>query len=180
MITIDPRFTDQFKACIQVGLGLVNKHFPITQNLYFEPYAKQSPYGWCEHPSPKKTILRIGINTRMIHDEDIITTVVHEILHSFLDSLYMEHTGIWKERAEFLNKTYPKLGALQRSAHYEMDTSDCPYVVTCTNCKQTWHYKTKPKWFNSIKTDCACPYCKTHTLEARFYKRKPKRLCTEL
>lgn len=164
MITIDPRFTDQFKACIQVGLGLVNKIWPITQNIYFKPCTGHSRNGWCKFPreSQKDTYV-IGINTMLIHDNDIVTTVVHEVLHSFADSKRDGHKGHWRERVEIMKQTYPQLSGLARCNSYDRDEKQWKYLVKCTKCGQEWKYVKEPSWIDRIRY-YRCGKCHTKTL----------------
>lgn len=154
MITIDPRFTDQFKACIQVGLGLVNKIWPITQNIHFRPCTGRSRNGYCNTPSKeskRKDLCIIGINQMLVHDNDIVKVTVHEILHSFEDAWGDWHGGHWKERAEIISKTYPQLGTITRCDTFDRDEKQWKYLVQCTHCGKEWKYVHEPSWIDQTR-----------------------------
>lgn len=165
MITIDPSFTDQFKTCIQVGLGLVNKLWPITQNLYFKPCAGDSRNGWCQYPNRRhKGVCVIGINKLLLNENDIVTTVVHEVLHSFKDSQKDHHGGNWKKRVAVMKKTYPELSGLSRCNNYNRDENAYKYFVKCSDCGLEWKYSRKPYWFDTASARRRCPDCNTKHL----------------
>ena len=166
MIKIDPRFTSQFQTCIKTGLELVNDLWPITQSIYFKPCTGRSRNGWCKAPSEEsrnKDFCIIGINKMLIHDNDIVTVVVHEVLHSFEDARHNGHKGNWIRRVEIMKQTYPQMSGLARCNKYDRDEKQWKYLVKCTNCGREWKYVNEPSWIDDTR-HLRCTRCKKKTL----------------
>lgn len=165
-IKIDSKFSSEFQNCIQIGLAICDKHWAINQELNFVTATGKSRNGWCKILEKGKKYL-IGINTGMVKRDDIIQTVVHEVLHSYPETQYDGHTGEWRKRANIINQEYSQLD-IQRTNHCEKNEAMFKYSVTCTACGRTLaRYVTKPtRMMQNIQHRIvACGFCRSPQLK---------------
>ncbi|MBR3242269.1 MAG: hypothetical protein IKG72_13030 [Bacillus sp. (in: Bacteria)] len=168
-ITIDPSFPQEYKAYIQVGVAIANKHWPVTQKLTFIPSSGRTRNGWCRKISAGRYRFLIGINTSMINPNDVIQTVIHEVLHSYKETYREGHKGEWKKRAAAISAEYPDLH-IRRTNHCEKDVKTLrpfKHFIKCEDCGHVYEYVKMPtkKVIAEIKKGeryCGC--CKSHRL----------------
>ena len=110
--------------------------------------------------------------------KDVITTLVHEFVHSFDNCV--GHGKVWQEKARLvsartgLNIT-TKHEVTEGTKAYRKERisliAKTSYTPICQDCgKEFKTYLRKTKIVNSIMNNekvCYCPYCKSHNLKIR-------------
>ena len=156
---IAAQFSPMFKKAIAEGVQKCDTLWPITQKIVFDSCKGKSRNGYCKRISD--TFYEIHINTDMIVEEEIMTTVIHEVLHSYPTVFSQGHKGEWLNRANVINQKYGL--QIQRCNDVEKKLPDPKFIFKCTNCNYTWNYSKTPKWIHRISA-CTCSICKTRTI----------------
>jgi len=152
--TIEPKHIELIKKAIDICKSL---NAPVSDNVYFKYHKGSSFYGWCiyEKDSDKYSI---SINKYIVEDDEIINTVIHELLHT----IEITHKRKWKYWASIVsNNTNFKI---TRNAFVKL--KDEAYAIA-------------NKRNNDFKVICYCPFCKRKYLinSKKIYNHKTSDLC---
>lgn len=118
-LAVGEKYQKLIKECVE----LLNKlNAPISKSVYFKLSSGYSRYGYCKrnvravNARERNYEYTVAINKYLVHDEDIKTTVIHELLHTIDDKL--GHKGEWKKWATFVRNNTPY--DVERTASYEL------------------------------------------------------------
>lgn len=165
MYTYKEKFDPKFKEAIEQGYQMCDNIWPITQTLNFCTCTGRSRNGYCVQMG--KNQFDIHINKLLKNSEDILNTVIHEILHSYPETAAQArrgavHKGEWARRAAIIKEKYNI--NITRCSYKEMTaTPDVRYQFGCSTCQRTWNYYSAPKWIHRLK-QAKCPICHTTTI----------------
>ena len=165
MYTYKEKFDPKFKEAIEKGYQLCDKIWPITQQLNFYTCTGRSYNGYCV--AAGKNQCDIHINRLLKNKEDIVNTVIHEILHSYPETLAQArrgviHRGEWARRAAIIKQKY---GINITRCSYKEKTipKEVKFQFGCSKCQKTWNYYKTPKWIHHMNA-AKCPVCHTTTI----------------
>ena len=158
---VNNHYKDLIKNCIE-KLAAIN--IPISQSISFKENTGFSRYGFCKRTRNKDTDFTIAINKWFEKDEDIITTIMHELLHT-IDGCY-NHGKIFHNYANLIYKAYGvkvtvygnhqlnekayKNKGIRRNVFKAEDFDNkTMYLMYCPKCKNTFAIKKSSFKFGS-------------------------------
>ena len=171
MLIINKIIPQSIADIIKDGYTKVNSLWPISHTVSFTFNTGKTRNGYCRKIS--NTSYLIAINSDLVHKEDILEVVVHELLHSYPELFNQTnskgkrnpHGGEWKRRGEIIRQTYginvSRTNNFERSQTYKK--RETKYRFECSCCHHSWDYTKTPKWINRI-SEAKCPYCHTKTI----------------
>lgn len=114
---------EKYQKLIRECVALLNSlNVPISKSVYFKYNSGYSRFGYCKHnvrvsnSKESKYEYTVAINRYMMRDEDIKTTIIHELLHTIDHK--QGHKGEWKKWADFVRNSTPY--DVERTASYEL------------------------------------------------------------
>ena len=124
--------SDKDKALIEEGIRVLKEfNVPVSDEAIFIYCHGISRFGWCGKDKQHK--FRIAINEDIVSDEEKISTVIHELLHTIPNDGYSMHRGQWKYWAEIISKNtqYKITASVEESKFYKMLKMDNEPTVIC-------------------------------------------------
>lgn len=86
-------------------------------------------------------------------EQELMSTICHELIHSASDCVYSGHTGNWKRYAEIMEKCYPNKYIIKRlttvgnqyanAKKEKQKDSSYKYEAYCPKCGASWKRKSK-------------------------------------
>lgn len=156
---IDKSIPKEVADIMREGYTKIDSLWPISHIVSFVANTGKTRNGYCKKIS--EDFFQIAINKDLVKKEDILEVVCHELLHSYPSIFPEGHKGTWKERARIVQQTYniqvQRCNNFERSKAYQK--APVKFRFECTQCKTTWDYRKKPKWYGHLN-QVGCPHCK--------------------
>jgi len=102
---VSPHTENLIKEC---AARLIDSGVPVSRSVFFFECKGSSRFGYCKNGDAKGAKgfeYSIAINKYIVHDEDILNTVAHELLHTIKTA--KNHDANWKYWANFVNRNTP-------------------------------------------------------------------------
>lgn len=167
---------ENYQKLIKECVALLNSlNVPISKSVYFKYNSGCSRFGYCKHnvretsSKESKYEYTVAINRYMMRDEDVKTTIIHELLHT-INHKY-GHKGEWKKWAVFVRNSTPY--DVERTASYQLQpaayrnrkvsTNGDPatmYVAECPECRMRIYVRKQRGVTGKGATKYVCKKCR--------------------